>query len=57
MTVTEKKCDCKSLKVINIGLTSFYEALKVQKVKTVQLDWRPPVKQSAEIQSMLDDLL
>lgn len=52
-----KKLERKNIKVINIGLTSFYEALKVQNVKSVQLAWRPPVKQSAEIESLLDDLL
>ncbi len=50
-------CQGKPLRVINIGLQSFYDALQAQGVKAVQLDWRPPVKQSEEINNLLDDLL
>jgi hypothetical protein len=46
-----------NLRVINIGLQHFYEALVSQKVKTMQLEWRPPVKQSAEITAILDQFL
>lgn len=58
-----KNCNLKNLsqqpkpRIINIGLASFYQALTAQEVKAVQLDWRPPVKQSQEIVSLLDDLL
>ncbi|MGI6084033.1 MAG: hypothetical protein ACOYIF_01150 [Acetivibrionales bacterium] len=47
----------KKIRVINIGIQVFYEALKYQNVKAVQIDWRPPVKQSEEITSILDMLL
>ncbi len=47
----------KKPRVINIGLASFYEALVAQRVKATQLEWRPPVKQSEEINSLLEDLL
>ena len=50
-------CKEKPLRVINIGLQGFYDALQSQGVKAAQLDWRPPVKQSEEINSLLDDLL
>ena len=30
------------LKVINMGLSSFAENLKEQKIKTVKMEWRPP---------------
>jgi hypothetical protein len=46
-----------NLRVINIGLQHFYEALVSQKVKATQLEWRPPVKQSAEITAILDQFL
>lgn len=29
-------------KVINVGLKSFYESLKEQKVDTIHIDWKPP---------------
>lgn len=31
-----------SIKVINLGLESFNEAVKMQGVQSVQIDWRPP---------------
>lgn len=51
------KCGEHKLKVINIGLPRFYDALHAQGVKAVQIDWRPPVKQSQEIQELLDMFL
>lgn len=31
-----------SIKVVNLGLESFNEAVKMQGVRSVQVDWRPP---------------
>lgn len=31
-----------SIKVINLGLESFNEAVKMQGAQSVQVDWRPP---------------
>lgn len=45
-----------TLRVINIGLQRFYEALEAQGVKAVQVEWQPPVKQSEEISRLLEDL-
>ncbi len=45
------------LKVVNIGLQSFYDALIAQGVQAVQLDWTPPVELRQEIADLLDDLL
>lgn len=47
----------KKLRVINIGLQTFYEALLAQDAQVTQLDWRPPVQQSAEIEQLLDSYL
>lgn len=44
------------LRVINIGTKFFYDALVHQDVKTTQIDWRPPVKQSAEVVDALNKL-
>lgn len=46
-----------ALKVVNIGLQSFYDALAAQEVQAVQLDWTPPVELKQEIADLLDDLL
>ena len=56
MTNTQKKLLDSDLTVINIGMNIFYDALKVQKVKVIQVDWRPgPVldKLSEEILSKI----
>ena len=50
----EKK---ETLRVINIGLQFFYDALLKQDIKVTQLDWRPPVKIDSEIEEMLDMFL
>ncbi len=47
----------KTVKVINIGLQPFYDEIVFQGVPALQLNWRPPVKQSKEVQDMLDMFL
>jgi hypothetical protein len=56
MTNTQKKLLDTDLKVINIGMSIFYDALKIQNIKVVQVDWKPgPVldKLSEEILSKI----
>jgi hypothetical protein len=57
MTNTKEKLLLDSdLRVINIGMNIFYDALKVQNVKVIQVDWKPgPVldKLSEEILSKI----
>lgn len=43
----------KKLRVVNLGISSFYDALTSQDCKAAQIDWRPPVKISDEMQRML----
>ncbi len=43
--------------VINIGIENFYDALIWQQAKAVQINWEPPVKQSKEIEELLDEFL
>ncbi|MDH5704164.1 MAG: hypothetical protein OEY99_08100 [Aigarchaeota archaeon] len=45
------------LKVINIGLDVFYQALKDQGVEAVQVSWKPPVKLEKEYKDILDKIL
>lgn len=44
------------LRVINMGLESFNKDLKKQKVKTVQVDWKPPAGGNEKMLSLLDKL-
>ena len=43
--------------VINLGLTQFMEALEVQEIPVVHIQWSPPTEDDEEIQSLLDSLL
>ena len=45
------------LRVINIGIQTFYDALAAQKAKCTQIEWTPPVKQDEETQDLLDMFL
>jgi len=47
----------KKLRVINIGLLQFYDALVFQNVHAIQMDWQPPVEHSEEINDLLDKFL
>jgi hypothetical protein len=47
----------RELRVINIGLTQFMEALEVQDIPVVHIQWSPPTEDDAEIQNLLDSLL
>jgi len=44
------------LRVVNVGLTLFAEALQRQSVKTVSVDWRPPAGGDPELVSLLEKL-
>ena len=47
----------KELQVINIGLTSFKENLEQCHTRTVQVDWRPPVKVAPEAVKIIQKML
>lgn len=44
------------LKVINIGIKPFYDALKAQGVEVVHVDWRPPAGGDREALKLLEKL-
>lgn len=46
----------KELKVINVGLDSFAENLRREKVDVLQMDWRPPAGGNKRLISLLDKL-
>lgn len=43
--------------VANLGIQIFYDALVAQGCKCTQIEWTPPVKQSEEIEELLDEFL
>ena len=45
------------LKVINVGLETFYKDLARQGVKVVHVRWSPPPKLEKELEEALDKLL
>jgi hypothetical protein len=45
------------LNVINVGLEIFYNALKLQNIKVLDVNWSPPPKLEKETQDLLDKLL
>ncbi|MCI4396129.1 MAG: fdrA domain protein [Thermoprotei archaeon] len=45
------------LKVINVGLKIFYEDLKRQGVRAVQVNYQPPPKLEKELKDKLSELL
>ena len=45
------------LKVINVGLDIFYNALQMQNVKAVDVNWKPAPKLEKEIEEILDKIL
>jgi hypothetical protein len=45
------------IKVINIGIKEFMEALEEQQVPVVHVDWRPPTEEDEGIENLLDSLL
>jgi hypothetical protein len=42
---------------LNIGLQDFARDLEEQEVDVVQLDWRPPQPEDAEMKRLLEQLL
>ena len=41
MTNKQKKLLDTDLTVVNIGMNIFYDALRVQNIKVIQVDWKP----------------
>jgi hypothetical protein len=45
------------LRVINVGLEVFNDALKAQGINVVQVSWQPPPKLEKEYEDMLSKML
>lgn len=44
-------------RVVNIGIETFYDALRAQQVDCVQIQWQPPHQLSRDIEDILDQYL
>jgi hypothetical protein len=57
MVTTARPLLDSELKVVNIGLEIFYNALKLQNIKVVDVNWNPPPKLDKETEDLLDKIL
>lgn len=46
----------KELKVVNMGLESFYTDLKEQNIKVIHVDWKPVAGGNKKLSSLLSKL-
>lgn len=44
------------IKVVNMGLQSFYESLQEQEVSSVHMEWKPPAGGKKELMEILKKL-
>ena len=44
------------LKVINIGVKTFYDSLREQGVEVIHVDWRPPAGGEPDLVKLLEKL-
>jgi hypothetical protein len=57
MATTARRLLDSELKVVNIGLEIFHNALKLQNIKVVDVNWSPPPKLDKETEDLLDKIL
>ena len=46
----------RDIEAVNLGLESFYDDLKDQKVNVVHVNWKPPAANQGKINSLLASL-
>lgn len=56
-SVNEKPIPKEKPSVANLGIKLFFDSLAAQQTRCVQIEWVPPIKQSAEIEQLLDEFL
>jgi len=54
---TSRRLFDSELNVVNIGLEIFYNALKLQNIKVIDVNWNPPPKLDKETEDLLDKIL
>lgn len=45
-----------NMKIINLGLIGFYDAIKRQDVPCIHIDWKPPAGGKPRLMQILDKL-
>jgi len=53
MSELVKKLFSSNLKVLNIGLETFYDSLKAQDVNVIHVKWQPPPKLEKKLEEAL----
>jgi len=54
---TKKPLLDSELNVVNVGLEIFYNALKLQDIRVIDVSWSPPTKLDKETEDILDKIL
>jgi hypothetical protein len=54
---TSRRLFDSELNVVNIGLEIFYNALKLQNINVIDVNWNPPPKLDKETEDLLDKIL
>lgn len=54
--VEKKSILTENLKVVNIGISTFADDLRSQKVEVVHVDWKPPAGGDIELLKILEKL-
>lgn len=57
MVITARSLLDSELNVVNIGLDIFYNALKLQNIEVLDVNWIPPPKLDKETEDLLDKIL
>jgi hypothetical protein len=57
MVTTARRLLDSELNVVNIGLEIFHNALKLQNIKVVDVNWSPPPKLDKETEDLLNKIL
>jgi hypothetical protein len=57
MLTTARRLLDSELNVVNIGLEIFHNALKLQNIKVIDVNWSPPPKLDKETEDLLDKIL
>lgn len=55
--VVEKPLPKEKPSVANLGIKLFFDSMVAQDTRCVQIEWVPPIKQSAEMEELLDEFL
>lgn len=55
--IAEKPIPKEKPSVANLGIKLFFDSMVAQDTHCIQIEWVPPIKQSAEMEELLDEFL